>query len=81
MPQSGFEQRHDAVFIRPEGLVQAGVEALVAAAGVDQAWLVEAVAAHHAADGVGEQSLDVFFPVGPVERDLVVGDFRGKLVL
>ena len=77
----GFEQRDDAVVVGPEGLVLAGVEALVAAVGVDQPRLVEAVAAHHAADGVGEQPLDVFFTVGAVEGDLVVGDFGRKLVL
>ena len=53
----------------------------VAAVGVDQPRLVEAVAAHHAADGVGDQPLDVFFPVGTVERDLVVGDFGREFVL
>ena len=77
----GFEQRDDAVVVGGEGLVLAGVEALVAAVGVDQPRLVEAVAAHHAADGVGEQPLDVFFTVGAVEGDLVVGDFGGKFVL
>ena len=48
---------------------------VVAAVGVDQPRRVEAVAAHHAADGVGEQALDVFFAVGTVEGDLLVGDF------
>ena len=41
--------------------VAAGVEALVAAVGVDQARLVQAVAAHHAADGVGDQFLHGVF--------------------
>ena len=77
----GFEQRDDAVVVGPEGLVLAGIEALVAAVGVDQPRLVEAVAAHHAADGVGEQPLDVLFTVGAVEGDLVVGDFRREFVL
>jgi len=39
-------------------------EADVARVGIDQAGLVEAVAAHHAADGVGDQPLAVFFAVG-----------------
>ena len=43
--------------------VAAGVKADVARVGVDQARLVEAVAAHHAADGVGNQALAVFFAV------------------
>ena len=64
-----------------EGLVLAGVEADVAAVGVDQPRLVEAVAAHHAADGVGDQPLDVLFTVGAVEGDLVVGNFGRKFVL
>ena len=53
----------------------------VAAVGVDQARFVEAVAAHHAADGVGDQPLDVFFAVGAVERDLVIWDFGREFVL
>ena len=77
----GFDERDDAVVVGGEGLVLAGVEALVAAVGIDQPRLVEAVAAHHAADGVGDQPLDVLFPVGAVERDLVVGDFGRKFVL
>ena len=52
-----------------------GIEALVAAVGVDQPRLVKAVPAHHAADGVGDQPFDVFFTVGAVEGDLVVGHF------
>src|SRR5215510_7054193 len=75
------EQRDDAVVIGLEGLVLAGVETLVAAMGVDQPRLVEAVPAHHAADGVGEQPLDVFFPVGPIEGDLLIGDFGREFVL
>jgi len=59
----GFEQRDDAVVVGPEGLVLAGIEALIAAMGVDQPRLVKTVAADGAADGVGEQPLDVFFPV------------------
>ena len=47
--------RDDAVRVGGEGLVLAGVEADVAAVGVDQPRLVEAVAAHHAADGVRNQ--------------------------
>ena len=77
----GFHDRDDAVRVGGEGLVLAGVEADVAAVGVDQPRLVEAVAAHHAADGVGEQPLDVLFPVGAVEGDLVVGNFGGKFAL
>lgn len=56
-------------------------EVLVAAVGVDQPRLVEAVAAHQAGEGVGDQSLDVLCAVGPVERDLVVGDGGGQFVL
>jgi hypothetical protein len=77
----GFKQRDDAVVVGPESHVLAGVEALVAAVGVDQARLIEAVATHHAADGIGEQPLDVLASVGAVQRDLFVGDFRRKLVL
>jgi hypothetical protein len=77
----GFKQRDDAVVIGPKGPVLAGVESLVAAVGVDQARFVEAVAAHHAANGVGKQPLDVLLPVGPVERDLVIRDFGGEFVL
>ena len=77
----GFEQRNDAVVVGAKGLVLAGIEAHVAAVGVDQPWLVEAVAAHHAADGVGEQPLDVLFTVGAVECDLVVGNFGVKVHL
>jgi hypothetical protein len=47
--------RHDAVGVGREGLVAGRVEADVAGVGVDQAGFVEAVAAHHAADGVGDQ--------------------------
>ena len=70
-----IEQRDDAVIVNPEALVLAGIKALVAAVGVDKPRFVEAVATHHAADGVGEQPLDVFFTVGTIEGDLVVGNF------
>ena len=50
-----------------EGGVAAGVEALVAAVGVDEARRVQAVAAHHAADGVGDQLLHgVLAEAGPL---------------
>jgi hypothetical protein len=49
--------------------------------GIDQAGLVEAVAAHHAADGVGDQALAVFFAVGAGQGDLGFGDFGGEFVL
>ena len=75
-----LHDRDDAVRVGGEGLVLAGVEADVAALGVDEPRLVEAVAAHRAADGVGDQPLDVFFTVGAVEGDLVVGDFGGEFV-
>ena len=71
----GLHKRDDAVRVSREGLVLARIEAFVAAVSVDQSWLVEAVAAHHAADGVGDQAFDVFFTVGAVEGDLVVGNF------
>ena len=77
----GLRDRDDAVRVGGEGPVLAGVEADVAAVGVDEPRLVEAVAAHRAADGVGDQPLDVLFTVGAVEGDLVVGDFGRKLVL
>jgi len=64
-----------------KGLVLAGVEALVAAVGIDQPRLVETVSAHHAADGVGEQPFDVFFTDRAIERDLLVRYFGRNFVL
>ena len=49
--------------------------------GIDQAGFVEAVAAHHAADGVGKQALAVLFAVGAGEGDLIFGDFGEKFVI
>ena len=49
--------------------------------GVDQSRLIKAVAAHHAADGVGKQTLDVLLAVWLIERDLVIGDFGGEFIL
>ena len=57
-----------------ELLVAARVEPLVAALGVDQSRLIKTVATHHAADGVGKQTLDVLLTVWAVEGDLVIGD-------
>ena len=54
----------DAVSICGEGGVAARLKADVARVGIDQAGLVEAVAAHHATNGVGDQALAVFFAVG-----------------
>ena len=54
---------------------------MIAALGIDQSRLVEAVPAHHAADGVGDQPLDVLCTVRAVEGDLLVRDFGRKLVL
>ena len=63
----GVGERDDAVVVGREGGVAAGVEALVAAVGVDEARLVQAVAAHHAADGVGDQLLHgVLAEAGPL---------------
>jgi len=42
----------DAIIVGREGFIAAGIEAFVAGVGVDQAGSVEAVSAHHAADGV-----------------------------
>src|SRR5712691_2569345 len=56
-------------------------ESVVAAVSVDQAGLVEAVAAHHAADGVGKEAFGVFFAVRAIKGDLVIGNFGRKLVL
>ena len=50
-------ERHDAVGIGREGLVAGCIEADIAGMGVDQAGFVQAVTAHHAADGVGDQRL------------------------
>ncbi len=47
---------------------------LIPAVGIDQPRLIEAVPAHHAADGVGDQAFDVFFAVGASKRDLLVGN-------
>ena len=61
------EQGQDAVVVGREGGVLAGVEALVPAVGVDEARRVQAVAAHHAADGVGDQLLHgVLAEAGPL---------------
>jgi hypothetical protein len=71
----------DAVGICGESGVAARLEADVARVGIDQAGLVEAVAAHHAADGVGDQALAVFFAVGAGQGDLGFGNFGGEFVL
>ena len=66
----GVGERDDAVVVGREGGVLAVVEALVAAVGVDEARRVEAVAAHHAADGVGDQLLHgVLAEAGPLLLD------------
>ena len=70
-----LDMRNDSVIICRELLVLARIEALVAAVGVDQPLFVEAVAAHHAANGVRKEPFDVFFAIRAIERDLVVGDF------
>ena len=58
---------NDAVGVGREGCVAAGVEAHVAAVGVDEARRVQAVAAHHAADGVRDQlSHGVLAEAGPL---------------
>ena len=62
----GIGEREQAVVVGGEGGVAAWIEAHVAAVGVDQARLVQAVAAHHAADGVGDQLLHgVLAEAGP----------------
>src|SRR5665213_2461432 len=71
-----FEDRDDAIVVSWEGRILAGVELLIATVGVDESRGVEAVTTHHAADGVREQSLDVFFTVRPVKHDLISRDFR-----
>jgi hypothetical protein len=71
----------DAVGICGKGGVAARLEADVARVGVDQAGLVEAVAAHHAADGVGDQALAVFFAVGAGQGDLFVRNVRTQFPL
>ena len=71
----GLHERDDAVRVGGEGLCTGWGRSRRCRRGRRSARLVEAVAAHRAADGVGDQPLDVLFPVGPVEGDLVVGDF------
>lgn len=68
----------DGVGIGGEGGVACGVEAL---SGVDQARGVEGVAAHHAADGVGDEGADVAIEFCAADGDLVVGDFGGEFGL
>ena len=58
----GVGDGDDAVGVRREGGVAAGVEADVAAVGVDRARLVQAVATHRAADGVGDLLLHGVLP-------------------
>ena len=53
----------------------------VAGVGQDEAGLVQAVAAHHAAHGVGEEGGHVLAPVGPRQGDLLLRDLGGELVL
>src|SRR5271157_296736 len=72
--------RDDAVWVGGEGLVLTRVKAQVAAVSVDQSRLIEAVAAHRATDGVGEQPFDVFFAVRAVEGDLVVENLGSEFV-
>jgi hypothetical protein len=56
--------RYDAVSVGRKRFEAGDVEANVAGASVNQAGLVKAVAAHHAADGVRNQALAIFFAVG-----------------
>ena len=46
--------RDDPVLVSREGLIPAGIKALIAAVGVDQSRLIQRVAAHHAPDGIGD---------------------------
>jgi len=57
------------------------VETSITSAGVNKARLVEAVAAHHATEGVGDETLHVLAAVGAVERNLLVGNFGEEFVL
>ena len=77
----GLHHGDDAIVVSREGWILAGIEALVAAMRVNQTRSVEAVATHHAANGVGDEAFDVFFTVRTVKGDLVVGDFGGEFVL
>jgi alanine dehydrogenase len=77
----GLRNRDDPILVSRECLVLAAAEVFVATVSVDQAGLVEAIAAHHAADGVGEEASGVFFAVRTVERDLFSRDFWEDFVL
>ena len=72
-----FGDGDDSVGICGEGRVVGRLETYVTCVGIDQAKLVEAVAPHHAADGVGDQALAVFFAIGTGQGDLGLWDFRG----
>ena len=58
--------------------VAAGVEELPC---VDETRFIQGVAAHHAADGVGDEGFDVAFEVGAANGDLLIRDFGGEFVL
>ncbi len=77
----GLCDREDAVLVSREFAVLSGIESLAVALGVDQPRPVKAVSAHHAADGVGNQPLDVFLTVRAVQGNLFFGDFGAKFVL
>jgi len=49
----GIGDRDDSVVVGREGHVLVGIEAFIATVCVDEAWCVQAVAAHHATDGSG----------------------------
>jgi hypothetical protein len=76
-----FKQRDDAVVVGLEDVVLAEVETSMVTISVDQPRLVEAVPSHHAADGVGEQPLDVVFMVGAIQRNLVIRHIWRDLTL
>ena len=68
----------DGVLVGGEGGVALRVEGL---SGVDESGGVEGVAAHHAADGVGDEGADVSVEICAADGDLVVGDFGGEFGL
>jgi hypothetical protein len=74
----GFGDRDDAVGIGGKAAIAAGVEAFVAGMGLDQARFVQAVAAHHAADGVGDEFFDRVF--AKASGQFVVGEFGAVAV-
>lgn len=68
----------DGIGVGGEFGVAAGVEGL---SGGDEAGGVEGVAAHGAADRVGDEGFDVALEVGAADGDLIVGNFGGEFGL